>query len=148
MRPRRSPRDSTATGSLATALPCSESKSTFSYVSSTWQVATQVIGWLHEEAAGAGIKCGVEFLSLCVELGQVGRIRLAAHLDPDDQMGCISWRLVTADGDSPGAASDDVITHPEENKILTKHLGHLSLESLYSILMDLARISSRLNGGS
>ncbi|KAK0571368.1 hypothetical protein LWI29_014755 [Acer saccharum] len=107
------------------------------------QVASQVIRWLHEEALMVGIKANRDFLSLSFELEQGETVSLVAHVDPEDIRGCISWWLVMEDG------------FAEERKLRTgisdgasdykKFLGPLSLDVLYSTLMDLV---SLCGGGS
>ncbi|KAM1072440.1 hypothetical protein ACFX13_017954 [Malus domestica] len=106
------------------------------------QVAGQVIRWLHEEALTVGIKAKRDFLCLSFELDQGETLSLVAHVDPEDSEGCISWWLVIDGGfieerklsiDASDAASET-----------RKFLGHLSLEVLYSTLMDLV---SLCNGG-
>lgn len=108
------------------------------------QVASQVIRWLHEEALMVGIKANCDFLCLSFELDQGETVSLVAHVDPEDIQGCISWWLVMDDGfaeerklttDVPDGASD-----------YRKFLGHLSLDVLYSTLMDLVSLCS--GGGS
>ncbi|KAJ7978898.1 Mediator of RNA polymerase II transcription subunit 17 [Quillaja saponaria] len=61
------------------------------------QVASQVIGWLFEEALMVGIKANRDFLRLSVELEQRETLSLVAHVDPEDSQGCISWWLVMED---------------------------------------------------
>lgn len=107
------------------------------------QVASQVIRWLHEEAVTVGIKATRDFLCLSFELEQGERLSLVAHVDPEDTQGCISWWLVMED------------RFTEERKLQTdisdsgsdyrKFLGHLSLDVLYSTLMDLVNLC---NGGT
>ncbi|KAG7984397.1 hypothetical protein I3843_04G159300 [Carya illinoinensis] len=108
------------------------------------QVASQVIGWLHEEALSVGIKANRDFLCLSFELEQGEIVGLVAHVDPEDNQGCISWWLVMEDGfaeerklhmDGSDGASE-----------YKKFLGHLSLDVLYSTLMDLVSLCS--GGGS
>lgn len=92
------------------------------------------------------MKSSTDFLSLCLDLGQCEKLRLVAHLDPEDALGCISWWLVADDG-RPIAEdklhSGTLNGHPERRRFL----GHLSLESLFLILMDLVRLSSSSVGG-
>ncbi|XP_031251932.1 mediator of RNA polymerase II transcription subunit 17 isoform X1 [Pistacia vera] len=107
------------------------------------QVASQVIRWLHEEALMVGIKANRDFLCLSFELEQGETVTLVAHVDPEDINGCISWWLVMEEAFS------------EETKLRTdicdgvsdyrKFLGHLSLDVLYSTLMDMV---SLCGGGS
>ncbi|XP_021895209.1 mediator of RNA polymerase II transcription subunit 17-like [Carica papaya] len=110
------------------------------------QVASQVIRWLHEEALMVGIKANCDFLSLSFELEQGETVSLVAHVDPEDVQGCISWWLVMEDGfaeegklttDAPDGASD-----------YRKFLGPLSLDVLYSTLMDLVSLCSGCGCGS
>ncbi|CAA6672665.1 unnamed protein product [Spirodela intermedia] len=110
------------------------------------QVAVQVISWLHDEALVVGMKSSTDFLSLCLELGQSEKLRLVAHLDPEDVLGCISWWLVADNGRAivkDKAHSDTLSGYPERRRFL----GHVSLESLFLILMDLVRLSSSSVGG-
>lgn len=106
------------------------------------QVASQVIRWLHEEALKVGIKANRDFLCLSFEMDQGEMLSLVAHVNPDDPQGCISWWLVMDDG-----FSEDLKFHtdaPDGGSEYRKFLGHLSLEVLYSTLMDLV---SLCNGG-
>lgn len=107
------------------------------------QVASQVIRWLHEEALMVGIKASRDFLSLSFELDQGETVSLVAHVDPEDMGGGISWWLVMEDGFAGERKlrldiSDDASDYK-------KFLGHLSLDVLYSTLMDLV---SLCGGGS
>ncbi|GAB2216048.1 hypothetical protein Droror1_Dr00023815 [Drosera rotundifolia] len=94
------------------------------------QVASRIVGWLHEEAVMVGIKTTRDFLSLSFELDQGEIVRLMAHVDPDNVMDCISWWLVVDDG----SAGDNKVHAAVSDR---RFLGHLSLEMLYSNLMDL-----------
>ncbi|XP_056693077.1 mediator of RNA polymerase II transcription subunit 17 isoform X2 [Spinacia oleracea] len=62
------------------------------------QVASQIIYWLHEEALTVGIKTNQDFLCLSLELEQGETLSLVAHVDPEDELGCISWWLTVDDG--------------------------------------------------
>lgn len=107
------------------------------------QVASQVIRWLHEEALMVGIKANRDFLSLSFELDQGETVSLVAHVDPEDMRGCISWWLVMEDGfAAERKLSIDISDDASDYK---KFLGHLSLDVLYSTLMDLV---SLCGGGS
>ncbi|KAL5729540.1 hypothetical protein ACHQM5_002478 [Ranunculus cassubicifolius] len=101
------------------------------------QVASQVVGWLHEEALMVGMKASRDFLSLSFELEQGDRLSLVAHVDPRDTQGCISWYLVMADG-----FMEETKLGKEESEKM-KYLGFLSLETLYSLLMDLLSLCNR-----
>ncbi|KAL4195046.1 hypothetical protein AMTRI_Chr05g62600 [Amborella trichopoda] len=102
------------------------------------QVASQVVHWIHEEALIVGMKVTRDFLSLWFEVEQGDRLGLVARIDQDDPHCCIGWWLVLEDARMEG--------HPDlsnggssESK---KFLGHLSLESLYAVLMDLVSLCS------
>ncbi|GLT26151.1 hypothetical protein SLA2020_012360 [Shorea laevis] len=104
------------------------------------QVASQVIRWLHEEALMVGIKASRDFLCLTFELEQGETVRLVAHVDPDDIQGCISWWLVMEDGFAEERKLNmDMSDGKSEYR---KFLGHLSLDILYSTLMDLVSLCS------
>ena len=99
------------------------------------QVAGQIIRWLHEEALMVGIKVNRDFLSLSFELEQGETLSLTAHVDPEDSQGCISWWLIMEDGFAEeGKLHMDLSDGLSEYR---KFLGHLSLDVLYSTLMDL-----------
>ncbi|PON87645.1 Mediator complex, subunit Med [Trema orientale] len=99
------------------------------------QVAGQIIRWLHEEALMVGIKVNRDFLSLSFELEQGETLSLTAHVDPEDSQGCISWWLIMEDGFAEeGKLHLDLSDGVSEYR---KFLGHLSLDVLYSTLMDL-----------
>ncbi|OVA00453.1 Mediator complex [Macleaya cordata] len=99
------------------------------------QVASQVVRWLHEEALMVGMNASRDFLCLSFELDQGDRLCLLAHVDPKDTLGCISWWLLMADGlMEEGKLQADLANGGSENM---KFLGHLSLEALFSIMMDL-----------
>ncbi|XP_022899564.1 mediator of RNA polymerase II transcription subunit 17-like [Olea europaea var. sylvestris] len=104
------------------------------------QVASQVIQWLHEEALSLGIKVNRDFLSLAFELDHGEIASLVAHVDPEDTIGCISWWLMIDDG-----LTEDLKLHPglsigeSESR---KFLGHLSLNVLYSTLLDFVNLCS------
>eukprot|EP00268_Persea_americana_P054664 TRINITY_DN6288_c0_g1_i2.p1 TRINITY_DN6288_c0_g1~~TRINITY_DN6288_c0_g1_i2.p1 ORF type:complete len:668 (-),score=144.68 TRINITY_DN6288_c0_g1_i2:597-2600(-) len=104
------------------------------------QVASQVIRWLHEEALVVGMKATRDFISLSFELDQGDTLALVAHVDPVDARGCISWWLVMEDGlMEEGKLHMDFSNGGSENR---RFLGHLSLEALYSTLMDLVSLCS------
>lgn len=91
-----------------------------------------------------GTKANRDFLSLSFELEQGETVSLAAHVDPDDNDGCISWWLVMVDGfaEERRLCADILSNGASEYR---KFLGHLSLDVLYSIMMDLV---SLCGGGS
>ncbi|XP_052181147.1 mediator of RNA polymerase II transcription subunit 17 [Diospyros lotus] len=106
------------------------------------QIASQVVHWLHEEALMMGIKVRRDYLSLSFELEQGETLGLVAHVDPEepeDGQGCISWWMVMDSEESKfgGGGGGEY----ERSK---KYLGYLSLEVLYSTLMDLVNLC---NGG-
>ncbi|GMN60890.1 hypothetical protein TIFTF001_029978 [Ficus carica] len=108
------------------------------------QVAGQIVRWLHEEALMVGIKVNRDFLSLSFELEQGEALTLLAHVDPDDAQGCISWWLVMEDGfTEEGKLQMDLSDGVSEYR---RFLGHLSLDLLYSTLMDLVSLCT--GGGS
>lgn len=87
-----------------------------------------------------GIKANRDFLSLSFELEQGETLSLVAHVDPEDIQGCISWWLVMGDGFSEeNKLQMDVNSGESETR---KFLGYLSLEVLYSTLMDMVSVSS------
>ena len=79
-----------------------------------------------------------DFLCLKFSLDQGETLGLVAHLDPHDVQGCISWWLVVDHG-SPDEAQLPAENRGSDYKIF---LGHLSLEVLYSTVMDLVSFSS------
>uniref|UniRef100_A0ACD5TRE1 Uncharacterized protein n=1 Tax=Avena sativa TaxID=4498 RepID=A0ACD5TRE1_AVESA len=101
------------------------------------QVASQVINWLHEEALVLGMNVTRDFLCLYFDLDQGETLGLVAHVDPDDTYGCISWYLTIDHPVEDGKMSTD---NPEFEK--RRFLGYLSLEVLYSTLMDLINLCS------
>ncbi|KAL7259805.1 hypothetical protein ACSBR1_005633 [Camellia fascicularis] len=106
------------------------------------QIASQVIRWLHEEALMVGIKVNRDYLCLSFELEQGETLGLVAHVDPEDTQGCISWWLVMEDGfTEERKLHADVSDGGSDTR---KFLGYLSLDLLYSTLMDLVSLS---NGG-
>ncbi|GAV68327.1 Med17 domain-containing protein [Cephalotus follicularis] len=108
------------------------------------QVASQVIRWLHEEALMVGLKAHRDFLCLSFEMDQGETLSLVAHVDPEDIQGCISWWLVMDDGFTEEQnLHTDISDGPLEYR---KFLGHLSLDVLYSTLMDCVSLCNQ--GGS
>ncbi|KAK4422251.1 Mediator of RNA polymerase II transcription subunit [Sesamum alatum] len=104
------------------------------------QVASQIIQWLHEEALTVGIKANRDFLSLAFELDQGEIVRLVAHVDPEDTQGCISWWLTVDDG-----VVEEHKLHPDMSDVESesrKFLGYLSLDVLYSTLLDFLNLCS------
>ncbi|KAH7854112.1 hypothetical protein Vadar_010234 [Vaccinium darrowii] len=104
------------------------------------QIASQVIRWLHEEALMVGIKAKRDYLCLSFELDQGETLGLVAHVDPEDTQGCISWWLVVEDG-----FAEESKLHPDVSdggSETRKFLGYLSLDVLYSTLMDLVSLCS------
>ncbi|KAG8381841.1 hypothetical protein BUALT_Bualt05G0014700 [Buddleja alternifolia] len=104
------------------------------------QVASQIIQWLHEEALTVGIKANRDFLSLAFELDQGEIVKLVAHVDPEDTQGCISWWLTMDDGlTEEHKFRSDLSDGESENR---KFLGYLSLDLLYSTLLDFLNLCS------
>lgn len=104
------------------------------------QVASKIIDWLHEEALMVGIKTTRDFLSLCLELDQGETLSLVAHVDQDDALGCISWWLTLEDGFTKERRLQ--VDLPEDESGSRRFLGYLSLDELYSTLMDLVSLST------
>lgn len=76
-----------------------------------------------------------DFLCLSFELDQGETLSLVAHVDPEDAQGGISWWLAIEDEMmEEGKRQMDFTIDGSENR---RFLGHLSLEALYSTLMDL-----------
>lgn len=89
-----------------------------------------------------GIKAKRDYLCLSFELDRGETLGLVAHVDPEDTQGCISWWLVVEDG-----FTEESKFHPDISdggSETRKFLGYLSLDVLYSTLMDLV---SLCNGG-
>ncbi|KAI4973686.1 hypothetical protein ZWY2020_041467 [Hordeum vulgare] len=87
------------------------------------QVASQIINWLHEEALVLGMSVTRDFLCLYFDLEHGDTLGLVAHVDPDDEYGCISWYLTVdhpAEEDGKAPAADD----PWAEK--RRFLGYLS----------------------
>ncbi|WOG96627.1 hypothetical protein DCAR_0415963 [Daucus carota subsp. sativus] len=105
------------------------------------QIASQIIRWLHAEALMVGIKANRDFLCLSFELEQGETLGLVAHVNPEDPLGCISWWLVMDDGFTEEGKLQSQISDTHNRKFL----GHLSLDVLYSTLLDLVSLCS---GGS
>ncbi|KAJ1281596.1 hypothetical protein BS78_04G317800 [Paspalum vaginatum] len=101
------------------------------------QVASQVIHWLHDEAVVLGMNVTRDFLCLYFDLEQGETLGLVAHVDPDDAYGCISWYLTV---DHPMEEGQMPADTPEIEK--RRFLGYLSLEVLYSTLLDLIKLCS------
>ncbi|KAK4401197.1 Mediator of RNA polymerase II transcription subunit [Sesamum angolense] len=81
-----------------------------------------------------------DFLSLAFELDQGEIVRLVAHVDPEDTQGCISWWLTVDDG-----IVEEHKLHPDMSDVESesrKFLGYLSLEVLYSTLLDFLNLCS------
>ncbi|KAL2929510.1 Mediator of RNA polymerase II transcription subunit 17 [Bienertia sinuspersici] len=102
------------------------------------QIASQIICWLHEEALMVGIKTKRDFLSLSLELEQGETLSLVAHVDSEDELGCISWWLTMDDGCTDERKLQANL--PDGESSSRRFLGHLSLEALYSTLMDLVSL--------
>ncbi|KAF0914479.1 hypothetical protein E2562_028961 [Oryza meyeriana var. granulata] len=99
------------------------------------QVASQVIHWLHEEALVLGMNVTRDFLCLYFDLEQGETLGLVAHVDPDDACGCISWYLTIDHPTEDGKMSADSDEFEKR-----RFLGYVSLEVLYSTLMDLINL--------
>uniref|UniRef100_A0A1J3IMX7 Mediator of RNA polymerase II transcription subunit 17 n=1 Tax=Noccaea caerulescens TaxID=107243 RepID=A0A1J3IMX7_NOCCA len=95
------------------------------------QVASQIVCWLLEEARTVGTKASRDFLSLSLEIVEGERVSLVAQVNPEDAKGCISWWLVMENG-----CTEDRKGVSESRKLL----GRLSLDVLYSVLMDLINL--------
>ncbi|XP_021741677.1 mediator of RNA polymerase II transcription subunit 17-like [Chenopodium quinoa] len=102
------------------------------------QIASEIICWLHEEALMVGIKTHQDFLCLFLELEQGETLSLVAHVDPKDALGCISWWLTVEDGSTQERKLQADL--PDGESPSRRFLGHLSLDTLYSTLMDLVSV--------
>ncbi|XP_047338739.1 mediator of RNA polymerase II transcription subunit 17 [Impatiens glandulifera] len=102
-------------------------------------MASQVIRWLHKEALMVGVNAKRDYLSLSFEVDQGKTLGLVAHIDPEDSVGCICWWLVIEQG----------IVEPYNGKSsdTRKFLGHLSLDVLYSTLLDLVSLCTCTGSG-
>lgn len=85
-----------------------------------------------------GIKANRDFLCLSFELEQGETLGLVAHVNPEDSIGCISWWLVMDDGFTEEGKLQSEISDTNNRKFL----GHLSLDMLYSTLLDLVSLCS------
>ncbi|CAL9201301.1 unnamed protein product [Musa hybrid cultivar] len=106
------------------------------------QIAGQIIHWLHEEALVVGMKVSRDFLCLYFDVDQGDMLGLVAHVDPNDVDGCISWWLIMEDG----LMEDGKFSREKGEYENRRFLGHLSLEALYSLLMDLVNLCSSTTG--
>ncbi|XP_073066958.1 mediator of RNA polymerase II transcription subunit 17-like [Primulina eburnea] len=104
------------------------------------QIASHIIQWLHEEALLVGIKVDRDFLSLAFELEHGEIVSLLAHVDPDNIDGCISWWLIMDDGPTEEHKLHSDVSNGESES--RKFLGYLSLEVLYSTLLDFLNLCS------
>ncbi|XP_031505858.1 mediator of RNA polymerase II transcription subunit 17 [Nymphaea colorata] len=100
------------------------------------QVASQIVHWLFEEALIVGMKPTRDLLSISFELEKGEKLSLVAHLDPEDEYQCLTWWLLVEDSvvEEVQMPTDLLFSGGSENK---RFLGHLSLEELYAVLMDL-----------
>lgn len=103
------------------------------------QVASQVILWLHEEALVVGMNATRDFLCQKFNLDRGETLCLVPHLDPHDAQGCISWWLMVENGPTDNGK----LPYQNKDKMF---LGHLSLEELHSIVMDLVGLCSTGSG--
>lgn len=74
------------------------------------------------------------------ELDQGEIVRLVAHVDPEDTKGCISWWLTVDDG-----LAEEHKLHSDMSDVESesrKFLGYLSLDVLYSTLLDFLNLCS------
>ncbi|XP_073151765.1 mediator of RNA polymerase II transcription subunit 17 [Henckelia pumila] len=104
------------------------------------QIASHIIQWLHEEALVVGIKANRDFLSLAFELEHGEIVSLLAHVDPDNIDGCISWWLIMDDGPTEEHKLHSDATKGESES--RKFLGYLSLDVLYSTLLNFLNLCS------
>ncbi|KMZ63962.1 RNA polymerase II transcription mediator [Zostera marina] len=118
------------------------SKSVYSYydrnlvdlkMSLLLKIACQLIQWLHEEALVLGLIASRDFLTLNFDIAEGSNMKLMAHVDVKDGHCSISWSMVVNEND--GKPLTEYSTTKSEGTIT--FLGYLSLETLYSILMDL-----------
>ncbi|KAG5109241.1 hypothetical protein JHK82_038464 [Glycine max] len=105
------------------------------------QVASQIINRLYQEAMVVGIKANRDFLCLSFELEQGETLGLVASVvDPENSEGCISWWLVMEDSFAEEQKLHMSITDGASE--YRKFLGHLSLDLLYTTLIDLVGLCS------
>lgn len=97
------------------------------------QIACQVIQWLHEEALVLGLIASRDFLTLNFDMGEGSNFKLIAHVDAKDGHFSISWWMVVNEFNGK-PLTEYSTTKSQGTKTF---LGHLSLETLYSILMDM-----------
>ncbi|KAG4952817.1 hypothetical protein JHK87_038411 [Glycine soja] len=108
-------------------------------------VASQIINRLYQEAMVVGIKANRDFLCLSFELEQGETLALVASVvDPKNSEGCISWWLVMEDSFAEEQKLHMSITDGASE--YRKFLGHLSLDLLYTALIDLVGLCSGEGG--
>ncbi|KHN46923.1 hypothetical protein glysoja_031223 [Glycine soja] len=104
-------------------------------------VASQIINRLYQVAMVVGIKANRDFLCLSFELEQGETLGLVASVvDPENSEGCISWWLVMEDSFAEEQKLHMSITDGASE--YRKFLGHLSLDLLYTTLIDLVGLCS------
>ncbi|KAG4961775.1 hypothetical protein JHK86_038643 [Glycine max] len=105
------------------------------------KVASQIINRLYQVAMVVGIKANRDFLCLSFELEQGETLGLVASVvDPENSEGCISWWLVMEDSFAEEQKLHMSITDGASE--YRKFLGHLSLDLLYTTLIDLVGLCS------
>lgn len=90
----------------------------------SFNVASQILHWLHEEVKVYKEKVSRDFLRLSFEVGKSRTITLVANIDVKEYN--INWLLVVKDISGTGLES--------------KLLGSLKLENLYDIVLDLVHL--------
>ncbi|KAH9554981.1 hypothetical protein CY35_08G090600 [Sphagnum magellanicum] len=101
-----------------------------------YQVAGQLVAWLHSKAIGMGAAVERDLLSITFELEDYEDVALVAC--PDWKSCTVNWSLRLA-----GSRMDD-------SEDLERFLGPLALDALHGILVDLVnwKIDSRAQGDS
>ncbi|KMZ63970.1 hypothetical protein ZOSMA_38G00790 [Zostera marina] len=96
------------------------------------KIASHVIQWLLEEALMLGLKASRDFLALSFDMEEDNDITLIAHVDVEDGHCKISWSIMVVEKKDKFSWVDQTQTDTDT----ITFLGYLSLESLYSILID------------
>ncbi|BBN12956.1 mediator of RNA polymerase II transcription subunit 17 [Marchantia polymorpha subsp. ruderalis] len=109
-----------------------------------FQIATELVSWLHDEAVNMGLKVSRDLLSVVFQLESCDDVAIVAC--PDVKAHCINWWMRTwGFGMDESSGKEDMVS---ENGHHQRFLGPLSLDILRKVLLDLISLESQPEAGS
>ncbi|CAM6088532.1 unnamed protein product [Calypogeia fissa] len=107
-----------------------------------FQVARELVSWLHDEAITMGLTVSRDVLSVVFQLGGCDDVAVVAC--PDVKAHCINWWLRTW---TPGMDDSSRKEFGSDSGHHQRFLGPLDLETLKKLVMDIVNLEGNLEAG-